>query len=89
MGGILVRFGKKTFNETPTEAEQKASVIANTKHAIKVLALIQDNSKITTSEMAKILSVSNKTVERILSTLLKEKIITREGAKKDGLWNII
>ena len=89
MGGILVRFGRKNFAENQTEADRKVDILANVKYAGKIFALIQENSKIKTSEMAKILSVSNKTIERVLSTLLKEKIIAREGAKKDGFWNIV
>jgi ATP-dependent DNA helicase RecG len=55
----------------------------------KVLLLIQENPKITASEMSVILSVTSRTVERILSKLINDKIVERMGATKKGEWVVI
>ena len=59
-------------------------VVVNIKHADKVLRLIKENSKTTTAEMAKLLTVITRAIGRIVSRLIEEIIIIREGAKKMG-----
>jgi ATP-dependent DNA helicase RecG len=63
--------------------------VSNIKNADKVLELIQANPKITMPEMAENLSVTVRTVERIMSKLVEENIVRRDGAKKDGIWVIV
>ena len=55
----------------------------------RVLALLKENAQITASEMALELSVTQRTIERILAKLTEEEIIKREGSKKDGMWVVI
>lgn len=59
-----------------TEAEQ---IIFN---------LIQNNVGISKSEMALRIGKSEKTVQRIISSLLKKEVIEREGSNKAGYWKI-
>jgi ATP-dependent DNA helicase RecG len=63
--------------------------VSNIKHADKILELIQANPKITIPEMAQNLSVTSRTIDRILSKLVEEKIIEREGSRKEGEWIIL
>jgi ATP-dependent DNA helicase RecG len=61
----------------------------NMKHAAEVLALIHRNPKITAQEIAQMLAVTKRTVERVMSNLVDKKLIERHGSKKVGEWIII
>jgi ATP-dependent DNA helicase RecG len=82
-GGVLVRFEKKIFSE-----KQQAPNFSKIKHADKILDLIRKNPQITIPEMADNLSVTSRTIERVLSILVKGEIIEREGPNKNGEWII-
>ncbi|MCR4610912.1 MAG: putative DNA binding domain-containing protein [Lachnospiraceae bacterium] len=64
------------INTVLTEAEQ---VIFN---------LIQNNDGITKSEMAVRIGKSEKTVQRIISSLTKKNVIEREGSNRTGKWKV-
>ena len=64
------------INAELTEAEQ---VIFN---------LIQNNEGISKAEMAIRIGKSEKTVQRIISSLVKKQVIEREGSNKTGSWRI-
>jgi ATP-dependent DNA helicase RecG len=82
--GVLVKFAKKTFEE-----KQQIPDVSNIKHAGSILQLIQDNPKITIPEMAQALSVTTRTVERVLSLLTEGQIVKRDGANKNGDWMLL
>ena len=64
------------INAELTEAEQ---VIFN---------LIQNNEGISKAEMAIRIGKSEKTVQRLISSLMKKQVIEREGSNKSGSWRI-
>lgn len=64
------------INTELTEAEQ---VIFN---------LIQNNEGIAKAEMAIRIGKSEKTVQRLISSLMKKQVIEREGSNKSGSWRI-
>lgn len=64
------------INAELTEAEQ---VIFN---------LIQNNEGISKVEMAIRIGKSEKTVQRLISSLKKKQVIEREGSNKSGSWRI-
>ena len=64
------------INAELTEAEQ---VIFN---------LIQNNEGISKAEMAIRIGKSEKTVQRIISSLMKKQVIERDGSNKTGSWKI-
>ena len=64
------------INAELTEAEQ---VIFN---------LIQNNEGISKAEMAIRIGKSEKTVQRLISSLIKKQVIEREGSNKSGSWKI-
>jgi ATP-dependent DNA helicase RecG len=82
--GILVRFGKKIFAEN-----QHIPSISEIKYADNILKLIKENQKITIKQMAEKLSMSDRTIRRILMELVNAKIIYRTGSNKTGNWVII
>ncbi|MBO7484804.1 MAG: winged helix-turn-helix transcriptional regulator [Spirochaetaceae bacterium] len=53
------------------------------------LALIRKNNKITTHELAEVLSLTVKGVEWQLKQLKDKKVIIRVGADKGGYWEIV
>ncbi len=55
----------------------------------KVLRLIGENSAITTQEIAQILGLSLKGVEKIIRTLKQEERLRRIGPDKGGHWEVI
>jgi len=54
----------------------------------KVIALLQENPKITANKMAEITSLSLRTIRNILSDLTNQNFIERQGADKKGIWII-
>jgi ATP-dependent DNA helicase RecG len=55
----------------------------------KILNLIKDSPTITGKQMSKMLSVSQRTIERDLSSLQKKGILKREGKDNSGVWIVI
>jgi ATP-dependent DNA helicase RecG len=57
--------------------------------AEQILNLIRENNAITAEEMAALFSVTERTIDRDLSSLKKQNKIKRIGSKKSGHWEII
>jgi len=55
----------------------------------KILNLIKETPTITGKQMSETLSVSQRTIERDLSTLQKIGVLKREGKDNNGVWIII
>ncbi|MEA2013399.1 MAG: winged helix-turn-helix transcriptional regulator [Verrucomicrobiota bacterium] len=55
----------------------------------KIIKLIEENSHITTSEMATKLNISRRAVAKHISQLKEEKKLKRVGPDKGGHWEII
>jgi len=55
----------------------------------KILNLIQESPTITGRQMSEMLSVSQRTIERDLSTLQKMRVLRHEGKDNDGTWTIV
>lgn len=55
---------------------------------IKILALIKENASITTTEMARQLSVNRRTIQKGLDVLKSKGTIERKGGKRYGYWEV-
>ena len=55
---------------------------------IKILALIKENASITTTEMARQLSVNRRTIQRGLDVLKSKDTVERKGGKRYGYWEV-
>lgn len=55
----------------------------------KILNIIARNDHVTAKQMSEIIGISQRQVERLLSSLTKKQIIERVGADKNGYWRII
>ena len=54
-----------------------------------VLRMITDNKKASASEIAKTLSVTQRTVERYIRELREEGRLVRHGSARGGYWEVI
>ena len=77
------------YEKEGVQGAEKSNVSINIKHADKILELIKGNPKITIPEIAIALSVTTRTIDRAISKLVEEKLIIRDGSKKDGKWLIV
>ena len=55
---------------------------------IKILNLIKENASITTTDMARQLSVNRRTIQRGLEVLKSRGTIERKGGKRYGYWQV-
>ncbi|MDR0692526.1 MAG: putative DNA binding domain-containing protein [Prevotellaceae bacterium] len=81
---LTIRYEKEGAHFT-----EQSNTAISIKHAAEILALIQDNPKVTAQEIAQTLNVTKRTVERVMSNLVDKKIIERQGSKKVGAWIIL
>jgi ATP-dependent DNA helicase RecG len=68
--------------EKAAGAQKITGLAAGIKHGDKILELIKENPKITTYEIAQSLDISPRTIRRIISQLLTNEIIERNGSIK-------
>lgn len=52
----------------------------------KILELIKENQNISIPEMAKIIDISEHSIERNIENLKKKELLKRVGPAKDGYW---
>ena len=55
---------------------------------MKILALIKEDASVTTTEMARQLSVNRRTIQRGLDVLKSRGMIERKGGKRYGYWEV-
>lgn len=93
---IRVNFYRPSYKNTVNDHAQKLTKEDNDKNEIiilsvsekKVLYEILDNPSIVTSELVKKTRLSAPTINRALKTLKEKKILSRDGSKKYGTWNV-
>jgi ATP-dependent DNA helicase RecG len=73
--------GKNDFNVAASSRKMS-------KNKEGILTLIKENPHITNMEIAKILSMSDRNVRRIVTELSSEEKIIRKGTQKSGFWFI-
>lgn len=81
------------YRENPFEYDQKTNQENDQKELSniqnKIISLINQNSKITQKEMAKILEVSREKIKYNIAILKDRNVIDREGSNKIGKWKIL
>lgn len=55
----------------------------------KILSLLRENGHITAKDAARLLGISTRQVQRLLTDLKKRKEIIRHGASKNGYWEVV
>ena len=77
------------FSEEYQNSALKGSQKNSQKNSQKIIALITENSYITTKEMADSLGITSRTVANHLRQLQEQKFIRRVGPDKGGHWEIV
>ena len=54
----------------------------------KVMSLIANNKYATAKQMAELIGISQRQVERLIAALTKKQLLSREGADKNGYWKL-
>ena len=92
---------KPMFKSTPTQFQTiifattvapnvgDVSEIKLTERQLKILSIIKVSPTITGKQMSETLSVSQRTIERDLSTLRKMGVLKREGKDNNGVWLVL
>ena len=55
----------------------------------KILELIKGNPEITIPELASVIGVSERSIERNIQKLQEENLLLRIGANKGGRWEVL
>lgn len=91
----LIKFLRNLLLKEKNELKNRDIHIGNhepissgTKQA-RIIALIRNNPKITTDEIARSLGVSLRTTKSIIKTLVDNKIISRVDGKRFGYWKVL
>jgi len=89
-----VVFSKKNsltvVRDAPSPYKQrKFQKITSVKTSVKILNLIKSNNQITIPEIATIIGITKRSVERNIEKLQKEKQLRRIGPDKGGYWKIV
>ena len=71
------------------EEENEEEKVSLTTRELAVIKLIEKNANVSIATLVTDLQVSKSTVERILNSLKKKKIIAREGGDKGGKWILL
>jgi len=77
------------FQSDLEKMSEKMSEKTSEKTSEKILALIKEDAKITIAQLSEKIGVTERTVERNLKKLQKEKLLERIGGAKGGHWELI
>lgn len=80
----FVRVGDESGSHDGNVSETKL-----TERQQKILFFVKESPTISGRQMSEILSVSQRTIERDLSTMQKNGILKHEGKDNDGCWQIL
>ena len=78
-------------SDTPNvgDHDEDMSETKLTERQQRILNLIKESPTITGKQMSETLSVSQRTIERDLSTLQKKGVLKHEGKDNDGVWVVL
>ena len=86
-GGLQIKF---LFKEKDSlRSALKSSPKNSVKTSDKIIEIIKNNNDITIPEMAEIIGISVKAIEKQIGILKKSGTIKREGSNKKGRWVIV
>lgn len=75
-------------NDTQNDTQNKGKRIKPDERRKKIVAIMRNNSEVTSLELSELFSVSLITIKRDLKKLTEEEIIEYIGSAKDGYWNV-
>ncbi len=71
-----------------TDSKSQIGTLNYTLEELAVLRAIEENPKITQTEIAKAIKKSSSTVKRITSALVEKGILIRRNGRRNGWWEI-
>ena len=91
-GKSLVNVGENVGNVGENVGENVGNVgeksVNNEDTKEIVLRIITDNNKISASQIAKLMSMTQRTAERYIKELREESILVRHGSARGGYWEV-
>lgn len=92
-GGVRVTVWRKNIGDNVTSVSPVVSPVAFsvqlTERQIKIIKMIQNDERVSSTEMSLVLSVSIKTIKRDLKEMQNMGIITHEGNTSAGRWIVL
>ncbi len=91
---FVTSFSRSSYKGDNTEIEiiEKEELISNKKKektSDKILKLMSENPKITASELATVLNLTQRPIEKQIFNLQKNNKLKRNGSDKNGSWEVI
>ncbi len=83
---FTLEFSRIDRNNTPSNGEINGGI---TDIELMLFSTLKEHSRLTNTELAKILNKSERTISRLLATLKSKKLIERVGSNKTGYWKVI
>ncbi|OYT11336.1 MAG: hypothetical protein B6I18_04595 [Bacteroidetes bacterium 4572_112] len=80
-GMFTIVFKKRLIKSILKKTSEKTSE--------KILSLLKENSNITISQMAEVIGVSSRSIERNVKKLKSERKLKRIGPDKGGYWEVL
>ncbi len=87
-GGLLVEFRIKIQDVSEKTSGKNVGEKRRGKTSGKIIELIKSNTQITIPEIAVIVGVTERSIERNIQKLQKENILERVGPAKGGFWKV-
>ena len=90
-GDIMIKFSAPDdwpFKVTDKVIDKVTDKVTDNKEKV-ILSLLMENPTYTTSQLAKLLSVSRKTVSLKLKKLKDAGLVVREGSDRKGSWSVV
>ena len=89
-GTIVLTFQRpKTAKVGETNGETNGNWESLTERQISIIQCLQKNGNHTSRTLSALLDISQRTVEREISSLRKNGFIDKEGSKKNGTWIVL
>lgn len=85
---LSILFMVSAFQSAKVSDAKALNVTKDVSIEVKILALLKENASITTTKMARQLSVNRRTIQRTLEILKSKGTIERKGGKQYGYWEI-
>lgn len=85
----FIEFMLQALHDAMTDVPLKTSGKASVKTSGKILVLIRENTRLTISELALAIGVTERSIERNLQKLQQENRLRRVGSAKGGHWEVI
>lgn len=86
VGATIPHISEQSINMT--DSKSQFDTLDCTLEEMAALRAIEDNPKITQTDIAKVIKKSASTVKRITSSLVDRGIITRINGRRNGWWQI-